>query len=98
MKKLFLSLLIAQLTVKTSVQGQQSFDLVIKNAYILDGTGNKAYKGMIAVKEGKIVYVGKSVPFMANTTVDAKQNVAAPGFIDVHTHPESKSIFYCYHG
>jgi N-acyl-D-amino-acid deacylase len=37
----------------------QSFDLLIVNGKIVDGTGNSWYYGDIAIKEGKIVKVGK---------------------------------------
>ena len=84
MKKLFLSWVVAQLFNNASIYAQQAFDLVFKNAIIVDGTGTRAYKGMIGVKEGKIAYVGKSISFKAMTTIDAKQKIVAPGFIDVH--------------
>lgn len=69
-------------------QGQSNCDILIKNGKIIDGTGNSWYYGDIAVKEGKIERIGKSLPFTANQTIDAKGLIVAPGFIDVHTHIE----------
>ncbi|MCH5690395.1 amidohydrolase family protein [Niabella sp. W65] len=68
-------------------QGQSNCDILIKNGKIIDGTGNSWYYGDIAVK-GKIERIGKSLPFTANQTIDAKGLIVAPGFIDVHTHIE----------
>ncbi len=63
------------------------FDLLITNARISDGTGAPLTEGGIAVKDGKVVAVGK-IDGSADTTIDAGGKVAAPGFIDVHTHSE----------
>jgi N-acyl-D-amino-acid deacylase len=64
------------------------YDLVITNARIVDGTGNPWFRGSIAVKAGRIVKVGTVDAANARQTIDAKNNVVAPGFIDVHVHTE----------
>ncbi|OYW69773.1 MAG: hypothetical protein B7Z21_00705, partial [Verrucomicrobiales bacterium 32-60-5] len=63
------------------------FDLLITNAQIADGSGGPLVHGSIAVKGGRIVAVGQ-VEGSADTVIDAGGKVAAPGFIDVHTHSE----------
>lgn len=63
------------------------FDLIIRNALIADGTGAAPVKGNIAVKGPRIVAVG-DVAGTATIEIDAQGRVAAPGFIDVHTHSE----------
>jgi N-acyl-D-amino-acid deacylase len=63
------------------------FDLLITNAQIADGSGGPLMQGSIAVKGGRIVVVGQ-VAGTAETVIDAAGKVAAPGFIDVHTHSE----------
>lgn len=63
------------------------FDLLITNAQIADGSGSPLVRGSIAVKAGRIVAVG-DVKGSANEVIDAGGKVAAPGFIDVHTHSE----------
>lgn len=68
----------------------------------MDGTGNNWYYGNIAVKNGKIVGMGRELNVAATKTIDAKGLIVAPGFIDVHTHlegdeakdPEAKSFIY----
>ena len=65
-----------------------SCDILIQNGKIIDGTGNSWFYGDIAVKDGKIISIGKQLPFSANKTIDASGLIVAPGFIDVHTHLE----------
>ena len=79
-----------------------SCDILITNGKIIDGTGNSWYYGSIAIKDGKILKIGRDVNLTANKTIDAKGMIVAPGFIDVHTHleddekkdPEAKSFIY----
>lgn len=67
----------------------QECDVLITNGRIIDGTGNSWYYGDVAVKDGKIVAIGKLTNFKATETIDAKRMIVAPGFIDVHGHIES---------
>lgn len=61
------------------------FDVLITNASIVDGTGAPARPGAIGVRDGKIAALGE-VAGEARQVVDAGGKVAAPGFIDPHTH------------
>jgi N-acyl-D-amino-acid deacylase len=64
-----------------------TFDYILRNGHIVDGTGNPAYHADVAVKDGRIAAIGKlSVP--AQQEYDAGGLIVAPGFIDVHTHAE----------
>lgn len=65
-----------------------SCDILITNGKIIDGTGNNWYYGNIAVKDGKIIKIGRELTLSAKKTIDAKGLIIAPGFIDVHTHLE----------
>ena len=60
-------------------------DLVIKGAILVDGMGNPATKGEVAVSGGKIVAIGENVG-EGQETVDAEGLTLAPGIIDLHTH------------
>ena len=66
----------------------QSFDLVIKNGRVVDGTGNPWYYADVAIQNGKVARIGKIPATDAKTVIDAKNQIVAPGFIDVHTHVE----------
>lgn len=60
-------------------------DLVIRNASIVDGSGQPSRLGSVGISEGRIVEVSDVVG-RARRVFDADGLVLAPGFIDVHTH------------
>jgi N-acyl-D-aspartate/D-glutamate deacylase len=64
-------------------------DLVITNAKIVDGTGAPAFEGSVAVKEGRISYIGTETVSGAKT-IDAAGRYVTPGFIDMHTHYDAQ--------
>jgi N-acyl-D-amino-acid deacylase len=63
------------------------YDLVIRNATVIDGTRAPRYAADIALTGGKIAAIGKDLPKGAKE-LDASGKVAAPGFIDAHTHDD----------
>lgn len=69
---------------------QTTYDIIIVNGKILDGTGNSWYYADLAIKEGKIAYIGKLNRSSATKIIDANGQIVAPGFIDVHTHIEGE--------
>ncbi|HEY5404777.1 MAG TPA: D-aminoacylase [Pyrinomonadaceae bacterium] len=66
-----------------------SYDLVITNARVIDGSGNPWFRADIGVKDGRIVRIGRIGAIQGRQAIDAKGQILAPGFIDVHTHVES---------
>ena len=63
-------------------------DILIKNGKVIDGTGNNWFYADVAVQNGKILKIGRSLNLPAKKIIDAKGLFVAPGFIDVHTHLE----------
>src|SRR5687768_1907630 len=63
------------------------YDLIVRGGRIVDGSGNPAFRGDVAVKDGKIAAIGR-ISGNAPRELDARRLVVAPGFIDVHTHAE----------
>ena len=63
------------------------FDIVFRNAELIDGTGTPARHADVAVQDGKIVRVG-SVDERGRVEQDCTGLVLAPGFIDAHTHSD----------
>jgi dihydroorotase/N-acyl-D-amino-acid deacylase len=61
----------------------QSFDLVITNGHIIDGTGSPWYSGDIGIRAGKIIAIGNLSDVPRTRTIDAGGKVVAPGFIDM---------------
>jgi N-acyl-D-amino-acid deacylase len=80
-----------------------SYDLVVKNGMLIDGSGMSRYRADIGVKSGKIATIGR-ISEPAEETIDADGHVVTPGFVDGHTHMDAQ-IFWdplgtssCYHG
>lgn len=67
-------------------------DLLIRNARIVDGSGEPAFDGTLAVRAGRIVSMGADSTWHATDTVDANGMVLSPGFIDTHTHDDTSVI------
>jgi N-acyl-D-amino-acid deacylase len=63
-------------------------DVVIRNAYMADGTGNPGYVADLAVAGDRIAAIGRLPAAQAKTTIDAAGKVLCPGFIDTHLHSE----------
>jgi len=64
------------------------YDLLIRNAVIVDGTRRPRYTGDIGVRGGRIAGIGRLGRASAEQKIDADGKVAAPGFIDAHTHDD----------
>jgi N-acyl-D-aspartate/D-glutamate deacylase len=80
-----------------------SYDLVIRNGWVVDGSGSPRYRADVGVIEGRIAAIGR-IRESAREVVDAEGRVVAPGFIDGHTHMDAQ-VFWdplgscsCWHG
>jgi len=60
-------------------------DLVIRNGRIINGSGDQAFIGDIAIDNEKITQVGK-VDKAGIKEIDAEENLVTPGWVDIHTH------------
>ena len=80
-----------------------SYDLVIKNGTVIDGSGLPRYRADVAVRHGRIAAIGR-IREAAREVIDADGQVVTPGFVDGHTHMDAQ-IFWdpmgtcsCWHG
>ena len=69
-----------------------TYDLIIRNGTIVDGTGAARFTGDLAVKDGLIAAVGQ-VYGDATNEIDAQGKVVTPGFVDVHTHYDGQATW-----
>jgi len=66
-----------------------TYDLLIKNGIVVDGTGAARVCADVAIANGKIEEIGK-ITESAKRTLDASDLIVAPGFIDPHTHYDAQ--------
>lgn len=69
------------------------YDIVIKNGKVFDGSLKPAIKADVAVKDGIIVKITKSIKGTAAKVINAKGFHVTPGFIDLHTHVDEGMYF-----
>jgi N-acyl-D-aspartate/D-glutamate deacylase len=80
-----------------------TYDLVVRNGIVVDGTGLPGRRADVGVEDGRIVAVG-FVEGDAAREIDAAGKVVAPGIVDVHTHYDPQLTFEpygtssCFHG
>ncbi|MGH7443836.1 MAG: N-acyl-D-amino-acid deacylase family protein, partial [Longimicrobiales bacterium] len=65
---------------------QQQYDVLLRNARVLDGTGNPWYAADIAITGERIAQIGDLADARAAVVIDASGLFVAPGFIDAHSH------------
>ena len=68
------------------------FDILIRNARVVDGTGNPWFQASVGIRAGRIAAIGKLTNAVAARVIDARGHVLAPGFIDIHTHVEESLL------
>ena len=86
-----LALVLAGFLVSIGAQPAARYDLLIRNARVLDGTGNPWFPADIAVQDGRIAAVGAIPNAQGARTIDAGGKYVAPGFIDIHSHADDGS-------
>jgi len=68
---------------RETASGTGAYDLVLKNGWIVDGSGNPRYRGDVAIRGDRIAALGFLNGAAARETLDVRGLVVAPGFIDM---------------
>jgi len=68
-------------------------DILIRNGRIIDGSGLPAFAGDVGIRDGLLSQVGGHLTEAAHSTIDARGQVIAPGFIDPHTHFDAQLMW-----
>ena len=83
-----MAVLVLTIAGVTAVEPAQParFDVLIRNARVMDGTGNPWLRGDVGITGDRISAVGALGNATATRIIDARDRILAPGFIDVHSH------------
>lgn len=80
-----------------------SYDLIIKDGTVIDGSGMPRYRADVGIQDGRIAKIGR-IAATAPHMIDAEGHIVSPGFVDGHTHMDAQ-VFWdplgtcsCYHG
>ncbi|HEX2559789.1 amidohydrolase family protein, partial [Phenylobacterium sp.] len=71
---------------------EKAYDLVVRGGTVVDGTGGPPIEADVAVRDGRIVEVGK-VAGTGAEELDAKGLLVTPGFVDIHTHYDGQATW-----
>ena len=65
------------------------FDTLITGGTLVDGTGRPAFRGDLAVQDGRIAALGNLTGAHAARMIDARGCFVTPGFLDIHRHADA---------
>ena len=80
------------------------YDLIIRNGFVIDGTGLPRRRVDVGIRDGKIARLALLEHASAKEEIDAKGRIVAPGIVDAHTHYDPQitydpyAIMSCFHG
>jgi len=69
-----------------SIASAQTYDVIIRNGRVIDGTGNPWFLADVALDGDRIAAMGDLRAARAERDIDATGLYVTPGFIDAHSH------------
>src|SRR2546425_9732802 len=85
-------LILASSPPHTSSTATAEYNIIIRNALVLDGSGSAAYNADVAIKGERIVKIGDLKNGVAARVIDAGGLIVAPGFIDMLGQSEANLL------
>jgi N-acyl-D-amino-acid deacylase len=77
---------LSRMTSQPVQAADATYDIIIRNGRVMDGSGNPWINAEIGISQGKIAAIGDLSKASAKTTIDAHGLLVTPGFIDMHSH------------
>lgn len=71
---------------------ERAWDLVVRGGTVVDGSGGAPFEADVAIKDGKIVEVGR-IGGAGREEIDARGLLVTPGFVDIHTHYDGQAAW-----
>ncbi|HLK63254.1 MAG TPA: amidohydrolase family protein [Bryobacteraceae bacterium] len=69
-----------------------TYDVILRNGTVVDGTGARGYRADVAVRNGFIYRIGDLRGEKAGVDLDVSGLVVAPGFLNIHSHPSQRGL------
>ena len=66
------------------------FEVAIRGGTVVDGTGAPGRRADLGIAAGLVAKIGRIGPSEASRTLDASDQIVAPGFVDLHTHYDAQ--------
>ena len=63
-------------------------DVLIRDGWVVDGSGRPPFRGDVAIEDGRIAHVGPVNGRRADRVIEAAGRVVCPGFVDPHSHSD----------
>ena len=82
----WIAALLVGLVAPAASAAQETYDLILRNGRVLDGSGNPWFRADVAIRGERIAAVGGLGGARAAREIDVSDLYVAPGFIDVHSH------------
>lgn len=83
---------------------QQTFDLIVRGGFVIDGTGMPRRRVDVGVRNGRVAALAHLDDAVAMREIDATGLIVAPGIVDPHTHYDPQITYdpyatmSCFHG
>ena len=66
---------------------------IIRGGTVIDGTGREPFEADVAVRDGRIAAVERTIAARGDSGIDARGKIVTPGFVDIHTHYDAQATW-----